>query len=143
MKRFANHKYGIRLFYLMLFIVLIVENSNTSSARAQDPPLTIGVLAIRGTQQCLTTWAPTAEYLTRQVTGRRFIIVPLPHNLIYPRVQKGEVDFILANSAFYVGLEQWYQANRIVTLKEKRLNGVYTRYGGVIFAAAIEQTSVH
>jgi hypothetical protein len=48
MKRFANHKYGIRLFYLMLFIVLIVENSNTSSARAQDPPLKIGVLAIRG-----------------------------------------------------------------------------------------------
>jgi two-component system sensor histidine kinase/response regulator len=133
MKRFANHKYGIRLFYLMLFIVLIVENSNTSSARAQDPPLTIGVLAIRGTQQCLTTWAPTAEYLTRQVTGRRFIIVPLPHNLIYPRVQKGEVDFILANSAFYVGLEHMYGANRIATLKEKRLKGVYTRYGGVIF----------
>jgi hypothetical protein len=58
MKRFANHKYGIRLFYLMLFIVLIVENSNTSSARAQDPPLTIGVLAIRGRQQCLKSWSP-------------------------------------------------------------------------------------
>ena len=32
-----------------------------------------------------------------------------------------------------MGLERWYQANRIATLKERRANGVYTRYGGVIF----------
>ena len=31
------------------------------------------------------------------------------------------------------GWRHWYQANRIVTLKEQRLNGVYTQYGGVIF----------
>ena len=58
---------------------------------------------------------------------------PLAHDQIYPRVQAGAVDFILSNSAIYVGLEYWYQTNRIATLKERRENGVYTRYGGVIF----------
>jgi two-component system, sensor histidine kinase and response regulator len=133
MKRLANHKYGIGLLTAVLSLSLLVMGPNTGSAGAEDAPLTIGVLAIRGSQQCSDNWTPTADYLTRQIPGRRFVIVPLAHDQIYPRVQKGEVDFILANSAFYVGLEHRYRASRIVTLKEKRLNGVYTRYGGVIF----------
>jgi len=90
----------------------------------------------------LASWSPTAEYLTRQVAGRRFVIVPLAHDQIDPRVQAGEVDFILANSAIYVGLEYGYQTNRIATLKEQRVNGVYTRYGGVIFCRS-DRKEIH
>ncbi len=133
MKIFANKKYGTCLFYVTLSMALFFSNPNTRRAWAEDAPVKIGVLAIRGPQQCLASWSPTAEYLTRQVAGRRFVIVPLAHNQIDPRVQAGEVDFILANSAIYVGLEYGYQTNRIATLKEQRVNGVYTRYGGVIF----------
>ena len=133
MKRFETKKYGTCLFYVVFYMALIVSAPNTGNGWAEDAPFKIGVLAIRGPQQCLNSWSPTAEYLTRQVAGRRFIIVPLAHDQIYSRVQKGDVDFILANSAFYVGLEHWYQANRIVTLKKQRVNGGYARYGGVIF----------
>ena len=103
------------------------------SAGDEEAPLKIGVLAVRGSQQCLESWSPTADYLTRHVTGHRFVIVPLAHDEINPRVQKAEVDFILTNSAFYVGLEYWFRASRIATLKERRAGGVYTTYGGVIF----------
>ena len=82
------------------------------SAGDEEAPLKIGVLAVRGSQQCLESWSPTAGYLTRHVTGHRFVIVPLAHDEINPRVQKAEVDFILTNSAFYVGLEYWFRASR-------------------------------
>ena len=124
MKRFENKKFGLCLFSVVCYMALHFSDPNTCRSWAEDAPLKIGVLAIRGSQQYLNSWSPTAEYLTRQVAGRRFIIVPLTHDQIYSSVQKGEVDFILANSAFYVGLETWYQANRIVTLKTPRLNGV-------------------
>jgi signal transduction histidine kinase/DNA-binding response OmpR family regulator/HPt (histidine-containing phosphotransfer) domain-containing protein len=122
-------------FRLIVFVMMALLGNppNTGYAWAGEAPLTIGVLAIRGPQQCLDSWSPTADYLTRQVAGRRFIILPLAHERIYASVQKGEVDFILANSALYVELEHGLGVNRIATLKERRLNGVYTQYGGVIF----------
>ena len=118
---------------VLLVIALLMCILHAGQSRADNPPLRIGVLAIRGIDQCLQSWAPTADYLSRQVSGQRFVIVPLTHNQIYYMVENGGVDFILSNSAMYVGLEYWYRANRIVTLKERRASGVYTRYGGVIF----------
>jgi len=107
-----------------------------SEAAANDMPLKIGVLAIRGKEQCLKSWSATAEYLTSSIPGRRFIIVPLSHNEINPSVEKGTVDFILTNSSSYVELEYLYGANRIATLKERRLGRVYSKYGSVIFSRA-------
>ena len=133
MRIFQNNQCRFRRFDVLLWVTLLVSCLNTGQSWSEEVPFKIGVLAIRGPQQCLANWSPTAEYLTRQIPGRRFAIVPLAHDQIYPRVEAGEVDFVLANSAFYVGLEHWYRANRIVTLKERRANGVYTRYGGVIF----------
>lgn len=132
MKRSEGRKYRNSLLYLLFSLVMLFSGSESQRAWGEDLPLRIGVLAVRGEQQCLESWSPTADYLSRQI-GRRFVIVPLPHDKIAPSVQRGEVDFILANSAFYVELEHWYQASRIVTLKERRSNGVYSRYGGVIF----------
>ncbi|MCB2148621.1 MAG: response regulator [Deltaproteobacteria bacterium] len=133
MKILANNPCRFHLVDVLFWMTLLVGCLNAGPSWSEEAPFKIGVLAIRGPQQCLASWSPTADYLTRQVAGRRFVIVPLAHDQIYPRVQAGEVDFILANSAFYVGLEHWYRANRIATLKERRANGVYTRYGGVIF----------
>ncbi len=118
---------------LLLIVVLMINLHGQPSRAADMPPLRIGVLAIRGMDPCLQRWAPTADYLSRQIADRRFVIVPLTHEQIYYMVENGGVDFILANSAMYVGLEHWYRVNRIVTLKERRTSGVYARYGGVIF----------
>ena len=107
---------------------------HAGSARAVErPPVKIGVLATRGLEQCLERWNPTADYLTQWIPGHQFAIVPLTHDQVYPAVKTGAVDFILVNSAFYVGAERRFRANRIVTLKERRASGIYTRYGGVIF----------
>ncbi|MBR9979559.1 MAG: response regulator [Desulfatitalea sp.] len=121
-------------FFFVLCFALYFNHPDINVALADDTPLKIGVLSIRGPQQCLDSWSLTAEYLTTQIPGQRFIIVPLAHDQIYPSVERGEIDFILANSAYYVGLEHLLGANRIATMKERRLNGIYTKYGGVIFS---------
>jgi len=130
MKKLTTIQGGLFLLYVV--ICLLGGLSDTSTAWG-NPPVRIGVLATRNTQQCLQSWTPTAEYLTRQVAGQRFVIIPLAHDHVLSSVAKGAVDFILANSAMYVEMEHRYQSNRIATLKEKRLQGVYTQYGGVIF----------
>ncbi|MFZ1986240.1 MAG: response regulator [Desulfatitalea sp.] len=132
-ERFENGKTRHCLLHALFFWVLLFTATHAASAWGQETPLKIGVLAIRGAEQCLATWSPTAEYLMQQIAGQRFMIVPLAHDQVYAVAQNGEVDFILVNSSFYVGLEYWYHANRIVTLKERRASGVYAKYGGVIF----------
>lgn len=96
----------------------------------------IGVLAKRGPEQCLAQWTPTADYLSARIAGYSFTIVPLDFEEINKAVETGSVDFVLANSAIYVELESLYGVSRILTLKNKRLDGAYTIFGGVIFLRA-------
>ena len=119
---------------LILFsdVFVFVENGIAASKKV-DEQIRIGVLAKRGHEICLKKWGPTAEYLTDKIAGRQFVIVPIDYEEIYSFVEHGKVDFILANSSFYVELERWYGVNRIATLKNLRLNGVYTEFAGVIF----------
>jgi len=116
-----------------LNIALFFPFMTAYNALATDDPVKIGVLATRGPEQCLEKWSPSAEYLSAGIPGKSFIIIPLNHEKIYSSVESGEVDFILANSSFYVELEHKYGANRIATLKNRCLDSFYTRYYGVIF----------
>ena len=119
--------------------VLIISLFTVANARitwGQETLVKIGILAKRGTARCLEKWSPTAEYLTANIPGKTFVIVPLDYDQIYRSIENGEVDFILANPSFYVKLESWYGVSRIATLKNMRLGGVYTEYGGVIFCKA-------
>jgi ABC-type phosphate/phosphonate transport system substrate-binding protein len=93
----------------------------------------IGVLAKRGAKMAQEKWGPTADYLTKKIPHLAFTILPLGYDEIYPAAERGNVDFILANSQFYVGLEQLYDASRIATLKNLYLGKGYTVYGGVVF----------
>ncbi len=117
----------------LIFFLFFLGLPNVVLASTEQKPLKIGVLAIHGVEQCVKSWAPTAEYLTSRIPGHTFVVVPLTHAGIEPAVKAGEVDFILTNSSFYVELEQGYGVNRIATLKELRMGRVYSKYGSVIF----------
>lgn len=119
--------------YSIVFIYLLLLLGAAGQTIASDKLVKIGVLAVRGAENSLQHWSPTADYLTDQISGYTFTIIPLNHDQIISSVKKAEVDFILTNSSFYVELEQGYGVNRIATLKELRLGRVYSKYGGVIF----------
>lgn len=78
-------------------------------------------------------WSPTAEYLSNQIPGSTFTIVPLKIDEIHPVVHNGEVDFVITNPYYYVELEVFYGVNRIATPKNILSDKVSTVYGGVIF----------
>ncbi|HDM76946.1 MAG TPA: phosphate/phosphite/phosphonate ABC transporter substrate-binding protein [Deltaproteobacteria bacterium] len=92
----------------------------------------IGVLAKRGAARCMKKWGKTADFLTKK-TGDKYVIVPLKFTEIEPAVKKKEVDFILANSAFYVVLEKKFGVRSIATLINSRQGKALDKFGGVIF----------
>ncbi len=121
-----------------ILAALLLALTAASPARAQDAqsPVKIGVLAKRSTEKCLEKWGATADYLTSQISGHFFTIVPLGFDEHEGAVVREEVDFILVGSSYYVGLETSHGANRIATLKNKQLGKAYTILGGVIFRRA-------
>ena len=124
-----------RIFSLLLLLVLVnMQNSAFSQPRLD---VKIGVLAKRGREIALQKWSATADYLTASLPGYHFSIVPLDFTQIHTAVQEAQIDFVLANSAFYVELEKLYRVNRIATLINRNLPGQQTTvFGGVIFVRA-------
>ncbi len=97
----------------------------------------IGILAKRGRVLCLQKWTATADYLTEQLPGYSFEIVPLDFSEIKAAVDSREVEFFVVNSSFYVDLERRSGAMRIATLKNLHLNGtVHKVFAGTIFCKA-------
>ena len=107
-------------------------------ARAGSPAeVRIGLLAKRGSATDLALWQPTADYLSSRLADHRFRIVPLDFTEIHDSVRAGRIDFVLANSAFYVEMERLHGAYRITTLINRSLPGQSTTtFGGVIFCRA-------
>ncbi|MBF0102027.1 MAG: phosphate/phosphite/phosphonate ABC transporter substrate-binding protein [Desulfobacterales bacterium] len=112
-------------FFGVIAIVLLLAQVCTAEYK-------IGVLAKRGAPICMQQWGATAAYLTEKL-GEPFVIVPLKFEAIEPAVKAGEIDFVLANSAFYVTLSEKYQAQAIVTLINSSQGKSVKEFGGVVF----------
>ena len=104
----------IAIFFLLL--AAGISFAKDANAKANDK-VKIGVLAKGGAEPYLKKWLPTAEYLSAMIPGNTFVVIPIDFEEVYSFVENGKVDFVLANSSFYVELEHRYGANRIATLK--------------------------
>lgn len=112
------------LIFLLLLSTLLFSNESI---------IKIGVLAKRGADVTYKKWNPTAAYLNQQIPSYKFEIIPLPFSDIFTAVENKEIDFILANSGFYVELEHKYGAQRICTLVNKHISGLeQNHFGGVL-----------
>jgi putative nucleotidyltransferase with HDIG domain len=118
---------------LTALFVLGLLTIHTAVFSEQVREVKIGVLAKRGPEFALKKWSATADYLSTALPDYHFTIVPLGFEDIHTTVQQAKIDFILANSAFYVELEKLYGVSRIATLINQNLPGQYTTiFGGVI-----------
>jgi len=91
----------------------------------------IGVLAKRGVPKCMKKYGATAAYLTEKL-GTKFTIIPLKFVAIDPAIKSGKIDFLLANSAFFVEMEKKYSISPIATLINSRKGKALDKFGGVI-----------
>lgn len=92
----------------------------------------IGVLAKRGPEKAMQEWGPTAEYLTGKV-GDKVVVIPLKFEAIEPAVKDGRIDFMIANSAFFVEMEKKYQSRPVATMINSLDGKPMDSFGGVIF----------
>ncbi len=120
---------------LFLFLVIVAAGAFAGrGAEARD--VRIGVLANCGIDLCVNRWTPTAAYLTENIPGYTFHIVPLAFNDVVSQVKKRDLDFILVNPGIYIELEEKYGAVRIATLLNQYDGKSYSRYGGAIILRA-------
>jgi len=124
---------------IILIIVLIVPF--LVLAQNNDISVKVGVLAKRGPEICIEMWEPLVQHLTSEISGFSFEIIPFDFEEVYPAVEHGEVDFVLTNPSFYIGMEVKYGAERIATLNNLREGGAYTLFGGVIFCL-VDRTGI-
>ena len=123
--------------WIMCFTLLAFGEGAVLAAEKIEEQIRIGVLAKRGSERCLERWGSTADYLSMQIPGRSFSIVPLGFDEIHKAVEFGEVEFVLANSSFYVDLEIRFGAKRIATLQNLHADGTAHKvFASVIFCKA-------
>ncbi|QOG12328.1 PhnD/SsuA/transferrin family substrate-binding protein [Arcobacter sp. FWKO B] len=110
--------------FFILLQVSLFGNSN----------IKIGILAHKGYENTIKQWTATANYLTQNIHGYNFIIIPLTFEELKISVENKEIDFVLTNTMYYVELEFLYGVSRIATLKNLSSPGFgHTIFGGVIF----------
>ena len=115
--------------FLATFFYVFVQ----TAIFAQGNSVKIGVLALRGYEESMNRWKPSAEYLSDQITEYTFVIVPLNFEEIYDAVEQAEIDFVLTNLGIYVDLEYKYGIDRIATLNDLWQGQAFHEFGGVIF----------
>ncbi|MCD6161335.1 MAG: PAS domain S-box protein [candidate division Zixibacteria bacterium] len=131
-------KIQTRLILSIVITLIISPLSLRAGPTALDTTqsIKIGVLAKRSVDRCIEKWEPTAAYLTQEIPGYSFAIIPLGFDEIYSAIEQKEIDFILTNSSFYVYLELQYDVSRMATLKNLFMGKALTEFGGVIFYRA-------
>ncbi len=136
-KKSTTLLHSCRILFSCLLFLLIMNLHTSGLADSPQQEVKIGVLAKRGPEHALKKWSATADYLSVTLPGYHFEIIPLGFSDIHSAVQESKIDFVLANSAFYVELEKFYDVNRIATLINQDLPGQQTSiFGGVIFVRA-------
>ncbi len=105
-------------------------------ARANDTQVRIGVLAYRGGDSALKWWSPTAEYLSENIPGYSFTLVPMGLLETKTAVQSKVIDFLLTNPGNFVELQATHNLKPLATLRNLRQGKPYTQFGAVIFIRA-------
>lgn len=88
----------------------------TIPAHAQQTPLRIGILAVRGAERAATEWEPTLHHLATSLPDRSIRAVPLDLPGLVQAVRAGNVDFVITNPGQYVELEAAEGVVRIASI---------------------------
>lgn len=118
---------------LVLVLCCITIGIGWSAPEVQGADYRLGVLAKRGEAKALQRWGPTAEYLTQKLK-KTFVIVPLKFTDIEPALKNREIDYLLANPAFYARYESPYNLRAILTMVNRRGKLAMKEFGGVVIA---------
>jgi diguanylate cyclase (GGDEF)-like protein/PAS domain S-box-containing protein len=81
-------------------------------------------------------WQPTADYLSAQVPGNHFSIIPMNYKDLDLAVNRHDFDFVITNPEHYVTIREDHGIIAIATLMPLVEGHPTTTFGGVILARA-------
>ena len=135
MQKLKDHIVSISMTLIMcLFIPGLIIAGCDQEQSGDAGEVKIGVLAKRSPERCMEKWGATADYLTSEIPGRSFTIVPLGYGQMSAAVDQKKVDFVITNPAQYVKLEKNCNITRLLTLKNQVGSQATTYFAGVVFA---------
>jgi len=126
----------------IILIFLIIFGSLICLPAAADPsgtPLRIGVLANKGTDECIASWQPTIDYLNTALPNYKFTLVPLTFANITRATADQDIDFVLSNPAITADLEAHYGVSNILTMNNYYDGHYVKEFGGVIITSSNRQ----
>ncbi len=118
---------------LVGLLLLVGIPFRPARAAVPKPLVRIGVLVERSREICHRRWQPLAGYLSKNISGYRFVVVPLSWAEIEPAVVGERLDFVLVDPAVFIDLEVRYQAGCLLTLVQKAGDNFSAVCGGVLF----------
>ena len=121
---------SIRERIIVLFAIVFLFLWTVPSMAAEG--VRLGVLAKRGPEKARQQWGPTADYLSKKL-GTACELVPLKFVEIEPALKNKEINFLLANSAFFARFEKKYGLKAISTMINRKQDIALDQFGGVLF----------
>lgn len=76
----------------------------------------LGLLAPEGAYDALRSWGFLESYLTKALPGVTLEVQHLPHSAMRAAISRGQLDFFVANSGFYIEAEAAFGASPVATL---------------------------
>jgi len=122
--------------WICLVLMLAIVWAQPAVAEGEEQAHKIMLMAHKGKAKALKKWTATADYLTAQIPGHRFELVPLDWDGMRAYIQSGEADFVLSNPGMYVEFEAGYGIRRLATLKNLRLGEAVPNFGSTIIKRA-------
>ena len=130
--------FALRLCVILLLSVApaMAEENSQTAAPPNAQPVVIGILSFRPIDQTLRQWTPMADYLTRSIPGRRFVVQPMNYPDLDRAVKEGRLDFVFTNPDHFVLLRNQTILAPILTVMPEIDGHPVTSFGGVVVTRA-------
>ncbi len=121
---------------LILLIALSAFTAFQASAAkdhsATKQTRTLGVLALQGVPEAYAQWQGLITHLNQQLNEYQFELRALNFDEINGVVANKEIDYLIANSAYFVDLRHKYDLHAIATLNRQRNQISSSEFGGLV-----------
>lgn len=116
-------------------VQVFAQTSPAMEGPREDKVASIGVLAYRGHETARIQWQSFANYLSENIDGWKFELVPVTLTTVKREIDTKKIQFLITNPGHYVTLAALYDLSALAT-RERRVKGSALRlshFGTVIF----------
>ncbi|MCJ8301430.1 PhnD/SsuA/transferrin family substrate-binding protein [Shewanella sp.] len=124
---------------LVCFSISAQEEVQPIHAEEHIEVFKVGVLANHGVQKGMERWQATMDYLSEQVPGTRFEVVPVDFDEMSRQLLSYEIQFIVTNPGQYLKLSGHFPLSWLATMKSVKHEQTTFAIGSTIIVRADSQ----